>query len=109
MEDWKNRPVDAAYLMDSGLLFEINRQILHMFGISFAVKKDDKNNLILVIKDNRNSPEEVIFSKEVYERGHRKLLRFMKQFGWSQMKRRSRLLGWTGQSWHVPENRRYKK
>ena len=107
MEEWKTKKADAAYLLESGLLFEINRSIMHPVGLAMVVSKDEKGNFILVIKDGRLEPENLKFNKEVYQRGNDKLIRFMRDFGHGQMERRSKKLGWSSQSWFVPEGKRY--
>lgn len=109
MTDWTNKELDAAYLLESGILFEINRAILHPFGISLMVKKSEDGKTNLSLRDNRKSPESCLFPKVVYENGHQKLRNFVREFGHSQMKRRDRLLGWSSQSLFVPENKRYKE
>ncbi len=107
MTDWMNKELDAAYLLESGILFEINRSILHQLGIAMVVKKEENGKLILCLKDNRDKPEINIFTKDVYEKGHIKLRKFMYEFGHQQMRKRSDALGWSSQSWYVPDNKRY--
>jgi hypothetical protein len=106
--DWENRELDASFLLDSGILFEINRSFLHLIGVSLVVTKDSKDGFSLVLKDSRKTPESLRFKKEVYENGDRKLRNFMKQFGYNQMKKRQQALGWSSQSWYVPDSKRYK-
>ena len=36
MSEWQSRSLDARFLLDSGLLFEINRTVLHLFGIALT-------------------------------------------------------------------------
>lgn len=108
MKDWKTDKIDAEYLFESGLLFEINRSILHSVGIGIVVKKDETGKMILDFKDYRDKPEELIFTEPVYKRGHEKLEDFMVDFGHDQVKKRTKVLGWGWQSWHIPVSRRYK-
>lgn len=109
MTNWREREIDAAYLLDSGILFEINRSLLHQIGMALTVKKDENGKLVFNIKDCRETPEQLTFDKETYERGHNKLRAYMREYGYSQLDRRSKLLGWSSQSWFVPDNKRYKK
>ncbi len=108
MSQWKTREIDAAYLLDSGILFEINRSFLHQLGIAMVAKKDESGKLVLALKDSRETPEALSFNQEVYVKGNMKLRRYMQDFGHSQMKRRDKLLGWSSQSWFVPDDKRYK-
>lgn len=108
MSEWKERELDVAYLLDSGILFEINRSFLHQLGIAMVAKKDSEGKLVLALKDSRQTPEDLIFQKNVYEKGHIKLRRFMRDFGHQQMQRRDKALGWSSQSWFVSDDKRYK-
>jgi len=108
MEEWKDRKMDAAFILESGLLFEINRTILHPIGLSMVVKKDEVGNSSFGLKDNRDTPEGCVYSKENFIKGHKKLRRFMRTFGHKQLELRSKKLGWSFQSMSIPEKRRYK-
>jgi hypothetical protein len=106
--DWENCKLDANYLLDSGLIFEINRSFLHLVGLSLVVTKNpETDSSTLSIIDNRKNPENLLFKKETFEKGNRKLRRFMKEYGWNQMKRRQKILGFASQSWFVPEKKRH--
>src|SRR5688572_5972392 len=99
---WKDRPVDEKFLLDSGLLFEINRQILHLVGIAIAFKRDEKGNLILTFKDSRDKPAELTFSRDALIACRKKTAAFMHEFGNSQIDKRTEVLG-VGCQW-VPCN-----
>lgn len=98
MQEWLNRPVDAQFLIDSGLLFEINRQFTHLFGIAIVVTKNKQ----LDVKDYRKNPEEAIFQEDVRNACRLKYKKFMKEFGNSQIDRRAAKLGVATQ-WVPPE------
>jgi hypothetical protein len=70
------------FLVDSGLLFEINRTVLHPIGLALAVQideqKDDNQGTIEII-DVRDDPEGMIFTEESYEHGVLKLKRYMEE------------------------------
>lgn len=104
---WIDKKLDAAFLLESGLLFEINRTILHPIGISLAVKKDVEGSSTFGLKDERTNPEKLIYSKESYKTGHKKLIRFMKNYGHNQLKKRADKLGWSFQNMHIPEKKRH--
>lgn len=97
--DWKSRPLDASYLLDSGLLFEINRTTLHPLGLALTVSTDPQSGKSrLTFKDARTAPETLVFDKNAYEVGTLKLRQFMEKFGKAQMDVRRSRLGWGYQS-----------
>lgn len=95
--DWSKAEIDCDFLVDSGLLFEMNRQMLHPVGIAAMVCKAPDGTKRLAFKDYRDAPESAVFDPGVLELGRRKFVRFMKSFGHRQMDRRSRKLGQTCQ------------
>jgi len=99
--NWAKDKLSIEYLIDSGLLFEINRTILHLFGIALVVKSDEKGVKRFDFKDCRSEPETLLFDKNTIEAGALKLRRFLEEFGWSQDERRCRKLGWGCQ--YVPQ------
>ncbi len=90
---WKTDPVDFDYMINSGLLFEINRTCMHLFGIGITVKKDEKGNKSFGFKDCRNVAGTLVFSEEMLKVGRVKLERFLSEFGHPQMDKRSEALG----------------
>lgn len=92
---WAAREVDASYLVDSGLLFELNRHILHQFGIALGVRQGDGVSELFLLDERE---EGIIFSPESFEDGKKKYARFMEAFGRSQLKKRLDELGWTFQN-----------
>ncbi len=90
--DWANDPVDASYLLDSGLLFEINRQFLHQLGLGLTVRDDGRGGRVIGIKDERADPGSLVFGREALEEGRRKFVRFLRSYGSSQMAKRERKL-----------------
>jgi hypothetical protein len=91
-EQWRERQVDGQYLVDSGLLYMINRDYLHPVGLALTVKSG-----AICLKDSRLEPEKMIFTKEVVIAGYAKLRKFMEEFGNAQMERRVTELGWSTQ------------
>lgn len=92
-EDWSKKKLDAKYLADSGLLFEINRSVLHVVGVSLAF--DQNGNVVL--KDHRAEPEKAVLDPGVYQLGLDKLTSFLREYGDNQMERRQNKLGWAYQ------------
>lgn len=95
--DWASCPLDASYLVDSGLLFEINRLFLHPFGIGLTVKQNEQGKGVIGLKDSRPEPGDLVFGKEALEENRRKFVRFLRAYGSKQMSRRERKLGVTCQ------------
>jgi len=77
----KYMPDPASYLVDTGLLFEINRRILHPYGLAMAVsfpdglQEHDKTatSAPILLWDNRDDPEGVYFAPETFKEGAAKL------------------------------------
>jgi hypothetical protein len=75
-------PRPGNFLIDTGLLFEINRMVLHPLGYALAMTVDAANNVLeFSIWDSHEDPEGLVFSKETFEQGRSKLYKFMRQQG----------------------------
>jgi hypothetical protein len=96
-ESWNQREVNPQFLIDSGLLFEINRTVLHPLGLALTVKKDEQGKQALTVKDSRAAPEQLVFSKELRDACKVKLSKFMAEFGNKQIDKRTKALGWACQ------------
>lgn len=94
---WSERPADFQFLVDSGLLFEINRTVLHLFGLALAIERDQKTGQLRLasqLKDNREHPEALTYDANTWELGRMKLEKFMEEFGNGQIEKRDDALGW---------------
>ncbi len=87
VRDWKARRVDGAYLVDSGLLFEINRSTLHLVGISMFVNPDGS----LGLRDSRSEPEKLWFSDDTLKAATLKLRKYMAECGSPALERRRKV------------------
>lgn len=67
----------AKFLHDSGLLFEINRAVLHPRGLALRVTvNDDENDTKFgVIYDYRDGS--IVFGEQLFNEGEKKLNRYM--------------------------------
>ena len=87
------------YLRDTGLLFEINRTILHPFGLALAVHVDDEisgtTEFSCSLWDYRNDPEGVLFRKDDFHSGMENLLTFLNKFGIHKLNERKKRIGFT--------------
>lgn len=97
------------FLRDTGLLFEINRQILHPFGLALAVVPGEEVDEVGVIQliDSRDDKEGFVYAPETYINGLEKLNAFLEEFGVEKMKERKEELGFVLQEHpdpHVKKN-----
>ena len=90
---WATRPLDFAYLVDSGLLFEINRTVLHLVGVALTARRGEGGEVTLGLKDCRAEPEKLAFDPATLAACRAKLRAFMDDFGGAQDARRVRKLG----------------
>jgi hypothetical protein len=83
----------AKFLLDNGLVFEINRRILHPFGLALSVEVDDDDDdkvvfdAVLSIDDE----EGWLFDPESFEEGSTKYARFLEKNEERLVKRESKL------------------
>lgn len=101
-QEWMEKPADIQLLLDSGMLFEINRTMLHPLGLSITARKDEHGKLMLDIKDARSLPSTLTFDKDTRDRCRAKYMKFLKEFAMPQMDKRIKNLGWACQP--VPAN-----
>lgn len=76
----KNKTIPAAeFLYNSGLLFEINRLLLHPLGLALQVELDEQGKIkpLRSIQDFRDDPIGLIFPDEAMVAGQEKLASFI--------------------------------
>ena len=79
----------AAFLRDTGLLFEINRKILHPLGMALETQiADDGTETFGALWDCRDDPEGMIYNDECYASGLKKFKVYMKEQGNKSLKSR---------------------
>lgn len=84
----------CQFLLDSGLLFAINNQLLHPFGMAIAIKiNDDDTKEFGGIWDYRSDPEGLLYDDETLKSGIEKLEKFMEEFGTDKLQQRMDSLG----------------
>ena len=91
MENQKTLPL--SFLVEKGLLFEINRSILHPLGLALAFVYDGVGGESMQILDERDDPEGFIFLEETLNHGYAKLESFMEEYGYSKLASRKAELG----------------
>jgi len=68
----------ADFLCRSGLLFELNRQVLHPLGLALAIWENDDGAIagFAGLADHREDPEGMLFSEETLRSGLERLRAF---------------------------------
>ena len=85
----------AEFLRDSGLLFEINRKILHPLGLALEVNtNDDGTEEFGQVWDSRDDPEGFLYADDCYLSGLKKFKLYMKERGNMALKSRMERLGY---------------
>jgi hypothetical protein len=89
---------EAKFLLDSGLLFEINRTILHKFGLALAVGIDNDNRKKVKIQGvlETDDGEGWVFDEDSFNDGKEKFEKFTKENS-ERLKSRKSILGYTVQ------------
>lgn len=91
----------AAFLIETGLLFQINRDILHPVGLALEAIEDENGDFVLKnLWDLREDPEGVVYSQATFESAQLKLNDFYESFGNAKIKEREEVLGYVYQGQH---------
>ena len=87
----------AQFLIESGLLFELNRRVLHPLGLALEVIQPEEpggESASIKVWDCRRDPEGVIFSDEGFVAGLTKFTDYMNSQGTRQLVSRRACLGY---------------
>lgn len=88
-------PEPGKFLIDSGLLFAINRTVLHPLGLALALHMTEDYKIVNVeLWDSRDDPEGIIFVEELLEEGEKKLKKFFEAYGTKKHQERLEKLGY---------------
>jgi hypothetical protein len=91
----------AKFLRESGLLFELNRQIFHPFGLAITIEAEDlfdEGDAVQIrIWDEREDKEGIVFSPDAFVNGMSKVNDFLEQFGIAKIEERREELGYITQ------------
>lgn len=91
MKRIKNTP---EFLVENGLLFEINRLILHPLGLALEIELTDDGKFVFgKLWDCRDDAEGVLFSPDTWDDGQEKLDKYMKSEGKEAHESRKKILG----------------
>lgn len=92
----------ARFLLDNGLLLEINRKVLHPLGLALEVEVNSKGQIGFgKLWDCREDPEGLIYDDESFNVAWEKRSKFMEEFGDAQLSRRNEKLGFIVQEMAV--------
>lgn len=82
----------ARFLDENGLLFELNRQILHPIGMELRLEVDEDGELQkMELLDNRDSPTPIYFTPEEFDRGRTRYEKYLEEFGRRNMQKRRQM------------------
>lgn len=94
-------PID--YLRKTGLLFEINRQVLHPLGLAIAVQLPEEGEQdiefgVISILDCTEDPEGLVYGEDTFNNGIEKFQKYMDEEGDARLASRVDELGFYVQS-----------
>jgi hypothetical protein len=94
MSDVKFVKNPFQFLVDTGLLFEINRRVLHPYGLALAIApKDNEEEGTFSLWDCRDDAEGILFAPEAFTNGQVKLEKFLQEQGNALLERRKNEIG----------------
>ena len=96
-----NRVKDyARFLVDNGLLFEMNRKVLHPLGYELVIDidPDDRRRLVVYgLNEVKNDPEGIIYDAETLDANRLRYEEYLKREGQNKIDSRKRILGYVVQ------------
>lgn len=81
------KSIPLQFLKENGLLFEVNRTVLHPLGLTLQVGDDGKVELL-----QTTDPAGMVFTADTFVEGEAKLLEYMNREGSSKLAARSAFL-----------------
>ena len=82
----------VAFLRENGILFEINRQVLHPLGLELDFEADpDGGHPEAEIQDNRDLPDAIAFTAEAFNEGRARYEDYLEARGRQNIQKRRRL------------------
>lgn len=114
MENMLNPASSAKLLFDSGILFAINREILHPLGLAMAVTFEDgetefKNPTGVVVIDGREDPEGFRYNRSTLLDGAVKYDNYMQSQGEKSILFRKDILGYVIQPIDFPSGKSFEE
>jgi hypothetical protein len=71
----------AGYLVDTGLLFELNRRVLHPLGLALEVVPQEGDHALFQLEDYREEPHGLVHSDAEFADGLSRFMKFMDETG----------------------------
>ncbi|MEQ9569905.1 MAG: hypothetical protein RLN75_06915 [Longimicrobiales bacterium] len=79
----------VQFLVNNGVLFEMNRQVLHPLGLELHFRLDDDGRITAIdLLDNRDSPLPISFSPDAFHDGRGKYETYLNEHGRRNMQKR---------------------
>lgn len=87
------KSLPLQFLKESGLLFELNRAVLHPVGLSLQVSEDGSVQLL-----QTDDPAGMVFTADTFVEGESKLMDYMNREGSSKLASRRAFLRYVEQT-----------
>lgn len=97
VDNWRAEERDARDLVESGLLFEVNRRVFHPLGLALAVDFDGRSHRISRRLVRTTDPGGLEFSADALRDGYERLSTFMREGGYERLAARYERLGYRSQ------------
>ncbi|RMH15259.1 MAG: hypothetical protein D6701_10230 [Gemmatimonadetes bacterium] len=82
----------VQFLVENGIMFELNRQVLHPLGMELRIHLDDDGDVDSIeLLDNRDNPAPIYFSPEEYEAGRARYEQYLNEHGKANLQKRRRI------------------
>ena len=91
----------AEFLVSTGLLFEINRRVLHPLGLALSLAIGENNETVVKVWNGQAYLEGYEYTDETLKLGLEKLKKYFDDVGTNRTKQRESLLGYVVQE--LPE------
>lgn len=94
-------------LVDDGLLFEINRRVLHPVGLALSLEWDGDStegepDRVVLLRDS--DPDGIVFEAKTFDEGLRKYREFLDGVGGHKLAQRQAVLGFVEQEAPLTED-----
>lgn len=82
----------SLFLEENGILFEMNRQVLHPLGLELRFQLGDDGRLQRIeLLDNRASPQPIFFAPDTFDEGRQKYEAYMSEHGRRNIQKRRQI------------------
>ena len=82
----------VQFLRDNGILFEINRQVLHPLGLELHFELNEEGRITAIdLLDNRAIPEPIFFPPEAFNEGRAKYEDYLAEHGRRNIQKRRQI------------------